>query len=107
MLNEITYIWLVTITFLASLTLGYYTYLAIKKRFDSVYNAKSLLPKRIIHSIVYIIFLILIGEAVRVRVRGPISSDLIIVSYLLLSFIGVFIFLDIIISVLKIVRGRE
>ncbi|RLF02962.1 MAG: hypothetical protein DRJ64_08795 [Thermoprotei archaeon] len=100
-------IWIVAITISLSLNLGYQIYKNIKRKFDEAYNARKVLPKRIIHGIVYIIFLILAYDAVEIRVQGEIAILILFIVYSFLTVIAIFIFGDIVISLYKIIKKKE
>ena len=100
-------LWLLTVIISIAFSLSYYSYLALKRRFDSVYGERFLV-KRAIHGIVYILFLVLANEAIRIKVAyGEYSLALEFLLYLLLGSVGVPIFIDIILSMYKVFRrGR-
>jgi len=99
--TELLAYWLMIVLLALSFTLGYYMYVALKRRFDSIYNEPRLLPKRVIHGIVYVIFLILMHEGVRLRLGNPsVGVELIIL--LVLVAIGTPIFIDIIFSLYRL-----
>ena len=101
--------WLITILFSLIFSLSYYSYVAIKRRFDSIYNEKSLFIKRAIHGVVYIIFLILLNEAIKVKayMLGKYSSALVFFLNIVFVAIGIPIFLDMVLSIYKEVRGSR
>ncbi len=100
-------IWLIAIIIALSIDLGYRVYKNIKRKFDITYNAEKVLPKRIIHGIVYIIFLVIAYDAVEIRVKGDIATVVLFIVYLFFLIIAIFIFGDIIISLNKILRHKK
>jgi len=102
---ELVKVWALTV-FLASLfTIGYYSYIAVKRRFDSIYNEKQLFIKRAIHGTVYILLLILADEGVKVKISSEdYGSGLVFLIRLFLVSVGIPIFLDIALSIYKMVR---
>ena len=99
--------WVIMVIIALSLDIGYRIYKGIKRKFDATYNAEKVLPKRIIHGIVYLIFLVIAYDAVEVRVKGDIAILILFIVYLFLSVIAIFIFGDIIISLYKILRSKK
>jgi len=99
--------WLITIIVAVAIDLGFKVYKSIKRKFDITYNAEKVLPKRIIHGIVYIIFLVLVYDAVEIRVKGDVALIVLFIVYLFFFIIAIFIFGDIIISLYKILKKRK
>jgi len=97
--------WIFIVVVLIALVAGYNAYKSIKKRFDQAYRARKILPKRVIHGIVYIIFLVLAYEGVRIRVHGPAAPIILLFVYIFLGFIGLFIFADILITLYRLLGG--
>lgn len=99
--------WIFIIAVAITLIAGYSIYRSVKRRFDEIYKAKKILPKRIIHGIVYIIFLVLVYEGVRIRVHGELAPLILFFAYLFLLFAGLFIFSDILFTIYKIIGGGK
>lgn len=98
-------IWLTSIIISIAFIVGFYSYLSLKNRFDQIYRSRHILPKRIIHSIVYIIFLILAYEGVRIKLQGSIGNFVLTILAIIFFIIGLFIFGDIYISIKKMIKG--
>ena len=98
-------IWLTSIIISIAFIVGFYSYLSLKNRFDRIYRSRHILPKRIIHSIVYIIFLVLAYEGVRIKLQGSIGNFVLTVLAIIFFIIGLFIFGDIYISIKKMIKG--
>ena len=92
--------------FCMAFDLGFTVYKYVKRRFDEIYSAESVLPKRIIHGVVYLIFLVLAYEAIRVRAEGELFTGLLFLVYTAFSAIAIFIVVDIVISIRKLRRKR-
>ena len=107
-LPEVVVDWLAVVIFSTAFTLGYYSYVAVKRRFDSIYDEKSLFAKRAIHGVVYLIFLVLLNEGIRVKsyVLGPYRSVLGFFLNIVFIMMGIPIFLDIVLSVYKGIKGK-
>ncbi|RLE67111.1 MAG: hypothetical protein DRJ47_00945 [Thermoprotei archaeon] len=89
-------------------TLAYYSYVSLKRRFDTLYGSRELFLKRIIHGMVYIIFLVLIQEAIRVRTANVVEAQVLeIIALIILSAVGVAIFIDIFLSVVWFLKTRR
>lgn len=99
--------WLLAIIVCSALIIGYYSYVSIKRKFDESYGHRGILYKRVIHGIVYMIFLVLAYEGVTIRLRGEVARVVLFLVYLLLSFIALFIFGDIVVSTYRIMRGES
>lgn len=100
--SELVAYWLFMISAALALSLGYYAYTSIKRKFDREYSAASLLPKRLIHGVVYVIFLVLLQEAVRLRL-GPSPLEALVL--VVVAAIGAPLLIDILVTLHKIVRG--
>jgi len=100
---ELLSCWLLAIAFSLAFTLSYYIYTSVKRKFDEEYSVSSLLPKRVVHGIVYIIFLVLLHEGVRIR-AGWYAEEVEALLLLFLAAIGIPIFLDIIVTLYKFLR---
>jgi len=98
------YEWEAVVVVSLAFSLGYYSYLALKRRFDTIYGRDELLFKRAIHGVVYMIFLVLAGEAIRVRISGEAEYEAEMLIYLILGAIGIPIFLDIALSIYRRLR---
>ncbi|RLE64944.1 MAG: hypothetical protein DRJ38_04570 [Thermoprotei archaeon] len=97
-------VWIFTILTATAVTIGVHLYISVKKRFDEEYKAGKILWRRIIHGIVYFIFVVLAYEAVTIRFKGEIARIALFFIYLCLFIFALFIFGDILISIRKIVR---
>ena len=103
---DLLILWILTILTALSVVVGYHLYISVKKRFDEEYRVGRLLWRRIIHGIVYFIFVVLAYEAVTIRLKGEIARVALFFIYLCLFVFALFIFGDIVISIYRIVRGR-
>ena len=97
-------IWILTISTALAVIIGYNLYMSIKKRFDEEYKVGRLLWRRIIHGIVYFIFVVLAYEAVTIRLKGEMASVVLLFVYLCLAVFALFIFGDIVISIYKVLK---
>lgn len=98
--------WLFVMIFCVAFDLGFTVYKYVKRRFDEIYSAESVLPKRIIHGVVYLIFLVLAYEAIRVRVEEELFAGLLFLVYIAFSAVAFFIVVDIVVSLRKLRRKR-
>ena len=97
-------VWIFTILTALAVTIGFHLYVSVKKRFDEEYKAEKVLWRRVIHGIVYFIFVILAYEAVTIRFKGEIARIALFFVYLCLSIFALFIFGDMLISIYKVVK---
>lgn len=102
--SELVAYWLLTISAALAFSIGYYAYTCIKRKFDEEYSGASLLPKRLIHGVVYVIFLVLLHEAVKLKLG---SSPLEALMLLAVAAIGVPLLVDIVVTSYKLLRGRK
>ncbi|HDI74523.1 MAG: hypothetical protein DRJ52_03615 [Thermoprotei archaeon] len=102
---SLVYLWAITMILAAGFSLGYYSYMSIKRKFDKEYGRKGLFFKRVIHGVVYILLLLLIHEAITVRLGSTrFSRSIEALALMFLVFIGVPIFVDITLSLYKMTR---
>jgi len=99
-------VWILTILTAMAIIVGFHLYTSIKKRFDEEYKVRKILWRRIIHGIVYFIFIILAYEAVTIRLKGELARIALFFIYLCLFVFALFIFGDIVISINKIIRKK-
>jgi len=101
---DLLVLWILTISTALAVIIGYNLYMSIKKRFDEEYKVGRLLWRRIIHGIVYFIFVVLAYEAVTIRLKGEMASIVLFFVYLCLAVFALFIFGDIVISIYKVLK---
>ncbi|RLE97520.1 MAG: hypothetical protein DRJ96_03615 [Thermoprotei archaeon] len=102
--SELVAYWLLTVSVALAFSLGYYAYISIKRKFDEEYSGASLLPKRLIHGVVYMIFLVLLHEAVKLRLG---SSPLEVLMLLAVAAIGIPLLVDIVVTSYRLLRGHK
>ncbi len=102
--HNLLVVWIFTILTALAVIIGFHLYVSVKKRFDAEYKAEKVLWRRIIHGIVYFIFVILAYEAVTIRFKGEIARIALFFIYLCLSIFALFIFGDMLISIYKVVK---
>mgnify|MGYP000132521327 CR=1 FL=1 len=101
---DLLIVWVITILTALSVIIGFHLYMSIKKRFDEEYRVGRVLWRRILHGIVYFIFVVLAYEAVTIRLKGEIARIALFFIYLCLFVFALFIFGDIVISICKVSR---